>query len=372
MARGCGEVLARQTGGQPDLADAGGHRRQAALHGRRPRRASSTPTRCPGFAPFVRGPQPTMYAGRPWTIRQYAGFSTAEESNAFYRAQPRRRRPGRVGRLRPRHAPRLRLRPPARRRRRRQGRRRDRLGRGHEDPVRRHPARQDVGVDDDERRRAAGARRLHRRRRGAGRARRTQLAGTIQNDILKEFMVRNTYIYPPAPSMRIVADIIEYTAQHMPKFNSISISGYHMQEAGRDAGARARVHARRRPRVRARGARARHGRRRLRRPAVVLLRHRHELLPGDRQAARGAPAVVADHDRRFGAEEPEVADAAHALPDVGLVADRAGPVQQRRAHRRSRRWPRCSAARSRCTPTRSTRRSRCRPTSRRASRATRS
>ena len=92
-------------------------------------------------------------------------------------AQPRRRRPGRVGRLRPRHPPRLRLRPSARRRRRRQGRRGDRLGRGHEDPVRRHPARQGVGVDDDERRGAAGARRLHRRRRGAGRARRSSSPG---------------------------------------------------------------------------------------------------------------------------------------------------------------------------------------------------
>ena len=80
----------------------------------------------------------------------------------------------------------------------------------------------------------------------------SQLGGTIQNDILKEFMVRNTYIYPPEPSMRIVADIIEYTAQHMPKFNSISISGYHMQEAGATAVQELGVHARRRPRVRAR------------------------------------------------------------------------------------------------------------------------
>ncbi len=122
--------------------------------------------------------------------------------------EPRGRADGPVGRVRPRDAPRLRQRPPARRRRRRQGRRRDRLGRGHEDPLRRHPARQDVGVDDDERRGAAGARGLRRRRRGAGRRARSKLSGTIQNDILKEFMVRNTYIYPPEPSMRIVADII--------------------------------------------------------------------------------------------------------------------------------------------------------------------
>jgi methylmalonyl-CoA mutase len=78
-----------------------------------------------------------------------------------------------------------------------------------------------------------------------------KLSGTIQNDILKEFMVRNTYIYPPAPSMRIIADIIEYTAQHMPKFNSISISGYHMQEAGATQATRAGLHAGRRQGVRA-------------------------------------------------------------------------------------------------------------------------
>ena len=113
-----------------------------------------------------------------------------------------------------------------------------------------------------------------------------QLSGTIQNDILKEFMVRNTYIYPPEPSMRIVADIIQYTAQHMPRFNSISISGYHMQEAGATAVQElgftladgleyARYAARARPRHR-----------RVRGPAVVLLRDRHELLHGGREAPR--------------------------------------------------------------------------------------
>ena len=105
-------------------------------------------------------------------------------------------------------------------------------------------------------------------------------------------MVRNTYIYPPEPSMRIVADIIEYTAQNMPKFNSISISGYHMQEAGANqalelaftlADGKEYVKTAHRQ-----GA----GRRRLRRPPQLLLRHRHELLPGDRQDARRAPAVV--------------------------------------------------------------------------------
>ena len=122
-----------------------------------------------------------------------------------------------------------------------------------------------------------------------------KLAGTIQNDILKEFMVRNTYIYPPEPSMRIVADIIEYTAKNMPKFNSISISGYHMQEAGATA-------------VQELGFTLADGLEYVRAalargldidafagPALVLLRDRHELLHGGREAARGAAAVGAHH-----------------------------------------------------------------------------
>jgi len=188
----------------------------------------------PGFAPFVRGPRATMYAGRPWTLRQYAGYSTAEESNAFYR---RNLEAGQTG-----------------------------LSiafdlathRGYDSD---HPrVTGDVGkagvaidsVEDmkilfdgipldrmtvsmtmngavlpvmamyivaaQEQAVAPGA-----------------LAGTVQNDILKEFMVRNTYIYPPEPSMRIVADIIAFTSREMPRFNPISISGYHMQEAGATA-----------------------------------------------------------------------------------------------------------------------------------------
>ncbi|MEO6953122.1 MAG: methylmalonyl-CoA mutase, partial [Polyangia bacterium] len=188
----------------------------------------------PGFPPFVRGPYPTMYVQKPWTVRQYAGFSTAEDSNAFYR---RNLAAGQKG-----------------------------LSiafdlathRGYDSD---HPrvlgdvgmagvaidsildmrilfegipldemsvsmtmngavlpilalyvvAAEEQGVSPD------------------------KLAGTIQNDVLKEFMVRNTYIYPPAPSMKIIADIFSYTSQKMPKFNSISISGYHMQEAGATA-----------------------------------------------------------------------------------------------------------------------------------------
>ena len=188
----------------------------------------------PGFAPFTRGPYASMYTGRPWTIRQYAGFSTAEDSNAFYRRNlaagqkglsvafdlathrgydsDHPRVVGDVGKA---------------------GVAIDTLDdmKILFDGI---PLGRDVGLDDDERRGAPRHGLLHRRRRGAGR-RPARLTGTIQNDILKEFAVRNTYIYPPAPSMRIVADIIQYCSAEMPKFNSISISGYHMHEAGATA-----------------------------------------------------------------------------------------------------------------------------------------
>lgn len=185
----------------------------------------------PGMPPFVRGPRATMYAARPWTVRQYSGFSTAEESNAFYR---KNLAAGQMG-----------------------------LSiafdlathRGYDSD---HPrvvgdvGKAGVAIDSVEDMKilfdgipldkmsvsmtmngavlpvlasfiVAGE------EQGVPLA---QLSGTIQNDVLKEFMVRNTYIYPPDPSMRIVADIIEFTAKNMPRFNSISISGYHMQEAG--------------------------------------------------------------------------------------------------------------------------------------------
>lgn len=185
----------------------------------------------PGEAPYTRGVKATMYAGRPWTIRQYAGFSTAEESNAFYRRALAAGQQGvSVAFDLATH-------------------------RGYDSD---HPrvegdvGKAGVAIDSVEDMKilfdgipldkvsvsmtmngavvpilasfiVAGEEQGHSR---------AVLSGTIQNDILKEFMVRNTYIYPPEPSMKIIADIIEYTANEMPKFNSISISGYHMQEAG--------------------------------------------------------------------------------------------------------------------------------------------
>jgi methylmalonyl-CoA mutase len=188
----------------------------------------------PGFAPFVRGPRSTMYAGRPWTIRQYAGFSTAEESNAFYRRNLAAGQQGvSVAFDLATH-------------------------RGYDSD---HPrvegdvGKAGVAIDSVEDMKILfdgiplEKMSVSMTMNGAvlpvlacfvvageeQGATQDQLSGTIQNDILKEFMVRNTYIYPPAPSMRIVADIIEFTARNMPRFNSISISGYHMQEAGATA-----------------------------------------------------------------------------------------------------------------------------------------
>ncbi len=188
----------------------------------------------PGFAPFTRGPRATMYAHRPWTIRQYAGFSTAEESNAFYRANLKAGQMGlSVAFDLATH-------------------------RGYDSD---HPrvvgdvGKAGVAIDSVEDMKVLfdgiplDKMSVSMTMNGAvlpilagyivaaeeqGVAQ-DKLSGTIQNDILKEFMVRNTYIYPPEPSMRIIADIIEYTALNMPKFNSISISGYHMQEAGATA-----------------------------------------------------------------------------------------------------------------------------------------
>jgi len=188
----------------------------------------------PGLSPYIRGPQATMYAGRPWTIRQYAGFSTAEESNAFYRKALAAGGQGvSVAFDLATH-------------------------RGYDSD---HPrvagdvGKAGVAIDSVEDMKilfdgipldkvsvsmtmngavlpVLAGYIVAAEEQGVAQA---DLAGTIQNDILKEFMVRNTYIYPPAPSMKIIGDIIAYCSRHMPRFNTISISGYHIQEAGANA-----------------------------------------------------------------------------------------------------------------------------------------
>ena len=284
----------------------------------------------PGEPPFVRGPYPTMYVNQPWTIRQYAGFSTAAESNAFYRRNLAAGQKGlSVAFDLATH-------------------------RGYDSD---HPrVAGDVGMAG-----VAIDSILDMRQLFDGIDLSTvsvsmtmngavlpilalyvaaaeeqgvppeKLAGTIQNDILKEFMVRNTYIYPPKPSMRIISDIFGYTSAKMPKFNSISISGYHIQEAG----------------------------------ATADLELAYTLADGVEYIKAGLDAGL-DIDKfaprlsffwgigmnffmevaklRAGRllwselvaavrpEERQVAVAAHPFADLGLVADRAGPVQQRRAH----------------------------------------
>ena len=188
----------------------------------------------PGFDPFIRGPQATMYAGRPWTIRQYAGFSTAEESNAFYRSALAAGGQGvSVAFDLATH-------------------------RGYDSD---HPrvsgdvSKAGVAIDSVEDMKilfdgipldkvsvsmtmngavlpVLAGYIVAAEEQGVAQK---DLSGTVQNDILKEFMVRNTYIYPPTPSIRIIGDIIAYASEHMPKYNTISISGYHIQEAGADA-----------------------------------------------------------------------------------------------------------------------------------------
>ncbi len=229
------KLAAKETGGKPELlekhTDEGVVVKALYTADDVPADAASD---TPGKAPFVRGPHATMYAVRPWTIRQYAGFSTAKDSNAFYRKNlqggqkglsvafdlathrgydsDHPRVPGDVGKAGVAIDSVLDMKILF------DGIPLDEMTvsmtmNGAVLPILASfiVAAEEQGVSQD------------------------KLSGTIQNDILKEFMVRNTYIYPPAPSMRIVADIIAYTAQNMPKWNSISISGYHMQEAGADA-----------------------------------------------------------------------------------------------------------------------------------------
>ena len=283
-----------------------------------------------GVAPYLRGPYSTMYVMRPWTIRQYAGFSTAEESNAFYRRN---------------------------------------LAAGQKGLSVAFDLATHRGYDADHPRVVGDVGKagvsicsvedmkvlfngipldrmsVSMTMNGAvlpvlafyivtGLERGCtldQLAGTIQNDILKEFMVRNTYIYPPEFSMRIIADIFEYTSKNMPKFNSISISGYHMQEAGATADIelaytladgleylRAGINA---------GMSIDAFAPRLSFFWAIGMNHFMEIAK-----MRAARMLWAKIVKQFDPKKSQIAGTAHPLADVGLVAHRARPVQQRGPH----------------------------------------
>ena len=301
-----------------------------SLYGPRDRDGLDLSSAWPGLPPYLRGPYPTMYVNQPWTVRQYAGFSTAEESNAFYRANLAGGQKGlSVAFDLATH-------------------------RGYDLD---HPrVAGDVGmagvaIDSiyDMRTLFSGIPLdsmsvsmtmngavlpvmalfiVAAEEQGVPMA---ALSGTIQNDILKEFMVRNTYIYPPAASMRIVVDILAFTAANMPKFNSISISGYHMQEAGAtqdlelgytladgveylragvDAGMSIDAFA---PRLSFFWA--------------IGMNFFMEVAK-----LRAARKLWAGLVKGFGSRSDKIAPFAGALPDFRLVPDRAGPFQQYRAH----------------------------------------
>ena len=318
-------------------------RRRATDRGRRPRASTSGPATpaadldgldfldtYPGIVPFLRGPYPTMYVNQPWTIRQYAGFSTAEESNAFYRRNlaagqkglsvafdlathrgydsdhprvaGRRRHGGRGHRLDPRHAP----------------------------AVRPHPARPDERVDDDERRRAPGARAVRPGRRGAGREARPARRHDPERRAQGVHGPQHLHL----PAGPVDADHLGHLRLHVAGDAEVQLDlDLRLPHAGGrgDGRPRARLHARRRRRVHPRRPRRRADDRRLRPAPVVLLGDRDELLHGGGEDARRPPAV-GEARQAVRAGERQVAVAAHALPDVGLVADRPGRVQQRRAH----------------------------------------
>ncbi len=284
----------------------------------------------PGLFPYLRGPRATMYANRPWTIRQYAGYSTAEESNAFYRRNLAAGQKGlSVAFDLATH-------------------------RGYDSD---HPrvegdvGKAGVAIDSVEDMKILfdgiplDQMSVSMTMNGAvlpvlacfivaGEEQgvpREKLTGTIQNDILKEFMVRNTYIYPPTPSMRIVADIIEYTAREMPKFNSISISGYHMQEAGANA-------------VLELGFTLADGLEYVR--AALSKGLDVDAFAGrlsffwaigmnfylEIAKMRAARVLWARLMQQFGPKKAASLDAPHPLPDVGLEPHGAGPDEQRHPH----------------------------------------
>ena len=287
---------------------------------------------CPDLRPFVRGPYGSMYVTKPWTVRQYAGFSTAEESNAFYRRNIAAGQQGlSVAFDLPTH-------------------------RGYDSD---HPrALADVGKAGvavnsvEDMKILFNAIPLDRisvsmTMNGAvlpvmafyivaaeeQGVKLEQLSGTIQNDILKEYMVRNTYIYPPAPSMRIIADIFAFASKNMPKFNSISISGYHMQEAGATAdlemaytladgleyvrtGLKAGIDI---------DAFA---------PRLSFFWAQGKNFFMEIAKMRAARALWAKLIAQFNPKNPKSMALRDPLADFGLVPDRAGPVQQCRPHLR--------------------------------------
>ena len=312
-----------------------------------------------------------MYRGRPWTIRQYAGYGSAEETNARFRYLLER---GQTGLSVAFDLP-------------------TQLGYDSDDPLAEgEVGRTGVAIDSIADMEVlldgiplgevstsmtinapAALLLLLYELVAEGRAcAATKLRGTVQNDVLKEYVARGNYIFPPRPSMRLTTDLFAYCAERLPRWNTISISGYHIREAGSSAAqelaftlangiayCEAAVAAGLSPDD-------------VRRAALLLLQRAQPLLPGGREVPRGAAAVGADHARALRRDEPARDRAPLPRADRRLDADRAAAGDRTSCASRSRRSRRSAAARSRCTRTRSTRRSRCRPSTPRGSRSARS
>ena len=319
----------------------------------------------PGQFPYTRGVQATMYRGRLWTMRQYAGMGDAEESNRRYKYLLSQ---GTTGLSVAFDLP-------------------TQIGLDSDNPLAMgEVGKVGVAIDSiEDMMRLFDGINLEKistsmtinatasillalyivTARRTGRDVR-KLSGTVQNDVLKEYIARGTYIYPPAQAMRIITDIFSYANENVPEWNTISISGYHMREAGStavqevaftlangmtyvqaaiDAGLDVDKFA----------------------PRLSFFFNAHsnflEEVAKFRAARRMWARIMRDH---FGAKNPKSHDAALPHPDRGLDAHRAAAGEQHRPHRAAGAWPRCWAERSRCTPTPSTKRWRCRPSSRRA------
>ena len=196
-----------------------------------------------------------------------------------------------------------------------------------------HPARPGLRLHDHQRARPSSCSASTWRRPRSRACRPRRLRGTVQNDILKEYQAQHAWVYPPEPALRLIVDMFEWCAEHAPKYNPISISGYHIREAGATAGAGAGVHAPQRLRVRGAGARARAGRRRLRAAALLLLGRPQRLLRGDRQVPRRPPDLGAPLRENYGAKNPESWRLRTHAQTAGRDAHRPAAGEQHRARR---------------------------------------
>ncbi len=315
-----------------------GHADAAALYGPDDEEVSGfDPARdlgVPGRPPFTRGVQPNMYRGRLWTMRQYAGFGTAKESNERYRYLLEQ---GQTGLSVAFDLP-------------------TQMGRDSDDPrARGEVGRVGVAIDSIEDMRVLlGELPLDKistsmtinstaaillclyvavaEERGVARK---ALRGTMQNDILKEYIARGTYIYPPRPSLRLITDMFAWCAREVPKWNTISISGYHIREAGSDAAQELAFTLADGDRLREGGGRRGARRRLVRSPALVLLQRAQQPHRGGRQVPRRAPHVERDHEGPLRREDRPGAGAALPLPDGGDDAHGAAAARQRRARHRA-------------------------------------